>query len=462
MSTRRSVADAYAWFASLHEKLTDHPERDRQGHPQGDQRAPRLPPQRRPRLSPPRPHQRHALRRREPAHPPRHARSAPASRRPLRPRRALDRPPPARQRPPPRDAQRLATSATPSSSSSTTRTRSAHADHVIDIGPGAGVHGGQVIGQGTLAELLACETSLTADVPHRRGARSRSTRRRRKGNGKFVDRRQDATRQQPQERRRSSSRSAPSPASPASAAPASPRSSTTSSTPAPRAALNGARIAPRPVHDGIDGLEQIDKVIDIDQSPIGRTPRSNPATYTGVFTLIRELFAGLPEAKARGYKPGRFSFNVKGGRCEACQGDGVIASRCTSSPTSTSPARSATARATTARRSRSSSSGKSIADVLDLTVEEARRAASRPSPASATSCATLQDVGLGYIKLGQSATTLSGGEAQRVKLRRSCRGAPPARRSTSSTSRPPACTSRTSASCSTSSTASSTRATPWS
>jgi excinuclease ABC subunit A len=178
--------------------------------------------------------------------------------------------------------------------------------------------------------------------------------------------------------------------------------------------LSGAREQPAP-HARIDGLEHLDKVIDIDQSPIGRTPRSNPATYTGAFTPIREWFSGLPEAKARGYQPGRFSFNVKGGRCEACQGDGVIKIEMHFLPdvyvTCDQCKGARYNRETLEIKFR----GKSIADVLDMTVEEACGFFSAV-PSIRDKMETLRRVGLGYIKVGQQATTLSGGEAQRVKL----------------------------------------------
>ncbi len=168
-------------------------------------------------------------------------------------------------------------------------------------------------------------------------------------------------------------------------------------------------------HDGIDGIALIDKVIEIDQSPIGRTPRSNPATYTGLFTFIRDLFAMMPEAKARGFRPGRFSFNVKGGRCEACQGDGVIAIEMHFLPDVYVTCEQCKGRRYNRETLEITYRGKSIADVLELTVDQALPLLEN-FPAIANKLRTLQDVGLGYIALGQSATTLSGGEAQRVKL----------------------------------------------
>jgi len=168
-------------------------------------------------------------------------------------------------------------------------------------------------------------------------------------------------------------------------------------------------------HDKVDGIELIDKVIEIDQSPIGRTPRSNPATYTGLFTFIRELFAWMPDAKQRGFKPGRFSFNVKGGRCEACQGDGVIAIEMHFLPDVYVTCEQCKGRRYNRETLEIKYRGKSIADVLDLTVDQALPLLEN-FPAIANKLRTLQDVGLGYVALGQSATTLSGGEAQRVKL----------------------------------------------
>ena len=179
-------------------------------------------------------------------------------------------------------------------------------------------------------------------------------------------------------------------------------------------ALNGARQTPAPC-ETIKGLEHLDKVIDIDQRPIGRTPRSNPATYTGAFTPIRDWFAGLPEAKARGYQPGRFSFNVKGGRCEACQGDGVIKIEMHFLPDVYVTCETCKGKRYNRETLEIKFKGKSIADVLDMTVEEAREFF-KAVPAIRDKMDALHRVGLDYIKVGQQATTLSGGEAQRVKL----------------------------------------------
>jgi excinuclease ABC subunit A len=182
-------------------------------------------------------------------------------------------------------------------------------------------------------------------------------------------------------------------------------------------ALNGATTLEASAHDSIDGLQHLDKVVDIDQSPIGRTPRSNPATYTGLFTPIRELFAGVPESRSRGYGPGRFSFNVKGGRCEACQGDGLIKVEMHFLPDIYVPCDVCKSKRYNRETLEVKYKGKSIHEVLEMTIEEAR-AFFDAVPALARKLQTLMDVGLSYIKLGQSATTLSGGEAQRVKLSR--------------------------------------------
>ncbi|MCA2492211.1 MULTISPECIES: ATP-binding cassette domain-containing protein, partial [Vibrio] len=181
--------------------------------------------------------------------------------------------------------------------------------------------------------------------------------------------------------------------------------------------LNGATTAHPSPYKSIKGLEHFDKVIDIDQSPIGRTPRSNPATYTGIFTPIRELFAGTQESRSRGYKPGRFSFNVRGGRCEACQGDGVIKVEMHFLPDVYVPCDVCKGKRYNRETLEVRYKGKTIDEVLEMTVEDARTFFD-PVPAIARKLQTLMDVGLSYIRLGQAATTLSGGEAQRVKLAR--------------------------------------------
>src|SRR3954462_9747008 len=286
-----------------------------------------------------------------------------------------------------------------------------HADHVIDMGPGAGVHGGEVVCQGTLDELLACETSITAD--YLSGRREIPLHKpRRKGSGKFVtvhgataNNLQDVTVRFPLGTFTC-----------VTGVSGSGKSSLTIDTLYAGAArsLNGARIPCGPCAK-ITGLEQLDKVIDIDQSPIGRTPRSNPATYTGAFTQIRDWFAGLPESKARGYKPGRFSFNVKGGRCEACQGDGLIKIEMHSLPDVYVTCDVCHGARYNRETLEVKFKGHSIADVLDMNVEEAAELF-KAVPAIREKMRMLQEVGLGYIKVGQPATTLSGGEAQRVKL----------------------------------------------
>jgi excinuclease ABC subunit A len=286
-----------------------------------------------------------------------------------------------------------------------------HADHVIDMGPGAGVHGGEVVCQGTLDELLACTTSITADyLSGRREIPLLPTRR--KGSGKHVTV-HGATANNLQ------SVTAAFPLGTftcVTGVSGSGKSSLTIDTLYAGAAraLNGARIPCGPCAK-ITGLEQLDKVIDIDQSPIGRTPRSNPATYTGAFTMIRDWFAGLPEAKARGYKPGRFSFNVKGGRCEACQGDGLIKIEMHFLPDVYVTCDVCHGARYNRETLEVKFKGKSIADVLDMNVEEAADLF-KAVPGIRDKMEMLKEVGLGYIKVGQSATTLSGGEAQRVKL----------------------------------------------
>ncbi|MEO1798511.1 MAG: excinuclease ABC subunit UvrA, partial [Pseudomonadota bacterium] len=285
------------------------------------------------------------------------------------------------------------------------------ADYVYDIGPGAGVHGGTVVAEGTPGQIMDNDASVTGDylagrraitVPAERrpGKKKKLTVVKASGNnlkdvtvdfplGKFVC---------------------------VTGVSGGGKSTLTIETLFKTASmrLNGARQTPAPC-ETIKGLEHLDKVIDIDQRPIGRTPRSNPATYTGAFTPIREWFAGLPEAKARGYKPGRFSFNVKGGRCEACQGDGVIKIEMHFLPDVYVTCETCEGKRYNRETLEIKFKGKSIADVLDMTVEDAQEFF-KAVPSIREKMDALMRVGLGYIKVGQQATTLSGGEAQRVKL----------------------------------------------
>ncbi|AXS42571.1 excinuclease ABC subunit UvrA [Breoghania sp. L-A4] len=286
------------------------------------------------------------------------------------------------------------------------------ADYVVDVGPGAGVHGGHIIAHGTPADIMASEASLTGQylsgtrqipVPEKR--RKISKTRQLKVIGATGNNLQNVS----------------------AGIPLGTFSCVTGVSGGGKSTLlidtlyrgvarklNGARAHPAP-HERIDGLEYLDKVIDIDQSPIGRTPRSNPATYTGAFTPIRDWFAGLPEAKLRGYAPGRFSFNVKGGRCEACQGDGVIKIEMHFLPDVYVTCDVCKGKRYNRETLEVQFKGKSIADVLDMTVEEGAEFFSAV-PSVRDKLKTLHRVGLDYIKIGQQATTLSGGEAQRVKL----------------------------------------------
>ncbi len=285
-----------------------------------------------------------------------------------------------------------------------------HADHIIDMGPGAGVRGGQVVAQGTLADIEAADT-LTAD--YLTGRRSIPVpAKRRKGSGKKL-----TVKGARENNLRNVTASIPlSTFCCITGVSGSGKSSLTIDTLYAAAArnLNGARIVAGK-HDKVEGLQYLDKVIDIDQSPIGRTPRSNPATYTGAFTNIRDWFAGLPESAARGYKPGRFSFNVKGGRCEKCSGDGLIKIEMHFLPDVYVTCEECHGRRYNRETLEVKFKGLSIADVLDMTVEDAVEFF-KAVPPIRDKMAMLAEVGLGYIKVGQQATTLSGGEAQRVKL----------------------------------------------
>ncbi len=285
------------------------------------------------------------------------------------------------------------------------------ADYVFDIGPGAGVHGGQVVSQGTPSEIAADAASMTGQ--YLAGTREISVpAKRRKGNKKKVtvvkatgNNLKNVTAEFPLGKFVC-----------VTGVSGGGKSTLTIETLFKTASmrLNGARQTPAPC-ETIKGLEHLDKVIDIDQRPIGRTPRSNPATYTGAFTPIRDWFAGLPEAKARGYKPGRFSFNVKGGRCEACQGDGVIKIEMHFLPDVYVTCETCKGARYNRETLEIKFKGKSIADVLDMTVEDAQEFF-KAVPSIRDKMDALARVGLGYIKVGQQATTLSGGEAQRVKL----------------------------------------------
>jgi excinuclease ABC subunit A len=286
------------------------------------------------------------------------------------------------------------------------------ADHVIDMGPRAGVHGGMVVSQGTAEEVIADPKSLTGAylsgreeiaIPEARRIKKKSRQISIKGATGNNLKNVDAT------------------------IPLGTFTAVTGVSGGGKSTLiietmykalarklNGASKPPAP-YDSIDGLHHLDKIIEIDQSPIGRTPRSNPATYTGAFGPIRDWFAGLPESKTRGYKPGRFSFNVKGGRCEACQGDGLIKIEMHFLPDVYVTCETCDGKRYNRETLEVLYKGKSIADVLDMTVEEAQKFFAAV-PSIKTKMDTLARVGLTYIKVGQSATTLSGGEAQRVKL----------------------------------------------
>lgn len=286
------------------------------------------------------------------------------------------------------------------------------ADYVVDVGPGAGVHGGQIVAKGTPAQIMADPNSLTGQyLSGTRGIALPAERRKinKKRQIKVIGARGNNLKNVTAEIPLGTFTCI-------TGVSGGGKSTFLIDTLFRSAArrLNGARENPAP-HDRIEGLEHLDKVIDIDQSPIGRTPRSNPATYTGAFTPIREWFASMPESKARGYQPGRFSFNVKGGRCEACQGDGVIKIEMHFLPDIYVTCDVCKGKRYNRETLEVQFKGKSIADVLDMTVEEAAGFFSAV-PAVREKMETLARVGLGYIKVGQQATTLSGGEAQRVKL----------------------------------------------
>ncbi|MDB5594431.1 MAG: excinuclease subunit [Hyphomicrobiales bacterium] len=286
------------------------------------------------------------------------------------------------------------------------------ADYVVDVGPGAGIHGGRIVSEGTPAHIMADPNSLTGDyltgrksVAVPRARRKPEAARKLKLTGARGNNLKNVTAEIPLGLFTC-----------VSGVSGGGKSTLVVDTlyKAVARKLNGALEHPA-AHDKLEGLEHIDKVIDIDQSPIGRTPRSNPATYTGAFTPIREWFAALPEAKARGYAPGRFSFNVKGGRCEACQGDGVIKIEMHFLPDVYVTCDVCKGKRYDRETLEVKYRDRSIADVLDMTVEEAGQLF-KAVPSIREKMETLARVGLGYVKVGQQATTLSGGEAQRVKL----------------------------------------------
>ena len=284
------------------------------------------------------------------------------------------------------------------------------ADYIVDIGPGAGAHGGQVVACGTAEEIMKNKNSVTGaylsgrikiPVPseRRKPTGFLTVKGARENNLKNIDVKIPLGIM-----------------TCITGVSGSGKSSLTNEILYKRLArdLNRARCIPGK-HDDIIGIDQLDKVIDIDQSPIGRTPRSNPATYTGVFDMIRDLFAATPDAKAKGYKKGRFSFNVKGGRCEACSGDGIIKIEMHFLPDVYVPCEVCGGKRYNRDTLEVKYKGKSIYDVLDMTVEEALKFFENV-PAIARKIQTLYDVGLSYVKLGQPSTELSGGEAQRIKL----------------------------------------------
>ena len=285
------------------------------------------------------------------------------------------------------------------------------ADYVVDMGPGAGVHGGEIVAEGTLKQILKSKKSLTAQYLN--GTREIAVpKKRRKGNKKKL-----TVHGANANNLKNVTASIPlGTFTCVTGVSGSGKSSLTIDTlyAAASRTLNGSRIVTGK-HDKITGLEHCDKVIDIDQAPIGRTPRSNPATYTGAFTNIRDWFAGLPESAARGYKTGRFSFNVKGGRCESCKGDGVIKIEMHFLPDVYVTCEQCKGKRYNRETLEVKFKGKSIADILDMTVEDAVEFF-KAVPPIRDKMAMLYEVGLGYIKVGQQAPTLSGGEAQRVKL----------------------------------------------
>ncbi|MCC5878996.1 MAG: excinuclease ABC subunit UvrA [Idiomarina sp.] len=288
------------------------------------------------------------------------------------------------------------------------------ADYVIDIGPGAGVHGGEIVAAGGVDDIIASAASLTGD--YLSGRKEIAIPKKRNKPGKEFLQVKGAS----GNNLKNVDLSLPiGLMTCVTGVSGSGKSTLINDTlyPLAQRELNGATTVVAAPHLSVHGLEFLDKVVDIDQSPIGRTPRSNPATYTGIFTPVREFFAAVPESRSRGYKPGRFSFNVKGGRCEACQGDGMIKVEMHFLPDVYVPCDICKGKRYNRETLEIQYKGKNIHEVLEMTIEEAREFFD-PVPAIARKLQTLMDVGLSYVRLGQSATTLSGGEAQRVKLSR--------------------------------------------
>jgi len=289
------------------------------------------------------------------------------------------------------------------------------ADHIIDIGPGAGVHGGEIVAQGELKDITGSKASLTGK--YLSGAESIAI--------PSVRHKYDENKLIKLKGARGNNLQNIDVSIPlglftcVTGVSGSGKSTLINHTlyPITASKLNGATTLTAAAHDEFEGMELLDKVVDIDQSPIGRTPRSNPATYTGIFSPVRELFAGTVEARTRGYKPGRFSFNVKGGRCEACQGDGVVKMEMHFLPDVYVTCDVCRSKRYHRETLEVTYKGKNIYQVLDMTIEDAREFFD-PVPVIARKLQTLMDVGLSYVRLGQAATTLSGGEAQRVKLSR--------------------------------------------